>query len=69
MPAQPGLTLRELREKPITTLRAVGDRLAGQLGELALEAGADGAQRADRLAAQLPQGQARPLGHAATRRR
>ncbi len=37
MPAQPGLTLRELREKPITTLRAVGDRLAGQLGELGIE--------------------------------
>ncbi len=31
---EPGLTLRELRDKPITTLRDVGARLAAQLAEM-----------------------------------
>jgi ATP-dependent DNA helicase RecG len=31
---EPGLTLRELRDKPITTLRDVGARLEGQLAEM-----------------------------------
>jgi ATP-dependent DNA helicase RecG len=31
---EPGLTLRELRDKPIATLRDVGARLEGQLAEM-----------------------------------
>ena len=34
MAAPEGLTLRELRDKPVTALKAVGPRLADQLAEL-----------------------------------
>lgn len=36
-PGSPGLTLRELRERPIEDLRSVGDSLRRRLGEMGLE--------------------------------